>query len=147
MSCHYPEKLYRHYFKFAFVRNPYDRIVSAWKNKIVQTNYFDLSDAKRQDLHQFEAFLEYEKERREHDMRVNATVVAKQKQLQKFINKNRAGANTASQARSKQKQLDRLQTTDIESDQAVAHIRAPIVKPRQGPAVRCRRRRRSPTVP
>lgn len=84
-----------------------------------------------------DGFLEYQKERREHDVRVNATVVAKQKQLQRFIDKNRAGANTASQARSKQKQLDRLQTIDIATDEAVAHIRAPIVDPRQGPAVRC----------
>lgn len=84
-----------------------------------------------------DSFLEYQAERREHDIRVNATVIAKQKQLQRFIDKNRAGANTASQARSKQKQLDRLQATEIEADEAVAHIRAPIVEPRQGPAVRC----------
>jgi ATP-binding cassette subfamily F protein 3 len=82
-------------------------------------------------------FLEYEKERREHDVRVNATIVAKQKQLKRFIDKNRAGANTASQARSKQKQLNRLQTSDIAADEAVAHIRAPVVEPRQGAAVRC----------
>ncbi len=84
-----------------------------------------------------DGFLEYQQERREHDVRVNATVVAKQKQLQRFIDKNRAGANTASQARSKQKQLDRLQTTEIATDEAIAHIRAPVVQSRQGPAVRC----------
>ena len=84
-----------------------------------------------------DAFLEYDKERREHDIRVNATIVAKQKQLQRFIDKNRAGANTASQARSKQKQLDRLQTTEIAAHEAIAHIRAPVVEPRQGAAVRC----------
>ncbi len=83
------------------------------------------------------AFLEFQKERIEHDRRVNATVVAKQKQLKRFIDKNRAQANTASQARSKQKQLDRLEVTEIESDLATAHIRAPLVEPRQGPAVRC----------
>ncbi|HUG67884.1 MAG TPA: ABC-F family ATP-binding cassette domain-containing protein [Pirellulaceae bacterium] len=84
-----------------------------------------------------DAFLEFQTERREHDLRVNATVQAKQKQLQRFIDKNRAGANTASQARSKQKQLDRLKTTEIEVDDPTARIRAPIVEPRQGPAVRC----------
>ena len=82
-------------------------------------------------------FLEYQQERKEHDIRVNATVLAKQKQLQKFIDKNRAGANTASQARSKQKQLDRLQLTDIAADDATAVIRAPRVKPRQGTVLRC----------
>ena len=82
-------------------------------------------------------FLEFQEERREHDQRVNQTVLAKQKQLKRFIDKNRAGANTASQARSKQKQLDRLQTVDIEANEATAHIRAPIVSPRKGPVMRC----------
>ena len=84
-----------------------------------------------------DAFLEYQKERREHDIRVNTTIVSKQRQLQRFIDKNRAGANTASQARSKQKQLDRLETSDITADEPTAHIRAPVVRGRQGPAVRC----------
>jgi len=82
-------------------------------------------------------FLIYQKEQREHTRRVNETVVAKQKQLKRFIDKNRAGANTASQARSKQKQLDRLETTDIAADEATAHIRAPIVSPRKGTVLRC----------
>lgn len=82
-------------------------------------------------------FLEFQAERREHDRRVNRAVIAKQKQLQRFIDKNRAGANTASQARSKQKQLDRLETIDIEADAPTAHIRAPIVSPRQGTVLRC----------
>ena len=85
-----------------------------------------------------DAFLEYQKERMEHTLRVNKTVEKKQKQLQRFIDKNRAGANTASQARSKAKQLERLQTVEIESDEPTAWIRAPLVEPRQGPAVRCR---------
>jgi len=69
--------------------------------------------------------------------RTNATVLAKQKQLQRFIDKNKARATGASQARSKQKQLDRLTLSEIEVDLPTAHIRAPIVEPRQGPAVRC----------
>ncbi|MCA9199754.1 MAG: ABC-F family ATP-binding cassette domain-containing protein [Planctomycetales bacterium] len=84
-----------------------------------------------------EAFLEYQAERREHDQRVNATVAAKQKQLKTFIDKNRAKASTASQARSKAKQLERLQLTEIETDDPTAYIRAPRVEPRQGPALRC----------
>ena len=85
-----------------------------------------------------EAFLENQRERREHDLRVNATVEAKQKQLKRFIAKNRAGANTASQARSKTKQLERLELTEVAADEATARIRAPRVQPRQGPAVRCK---------
>lgn len=85
-----------------------------------------------------DAFLTYQKERREHDVRVNATIVAKQKQLQRFIDKNRANASTASQAKSKAKQLAKLQTAEIGTDEPTAHIRAPIVTPRRGPAVLCR---------
>ena len=85
-----------------------------------------------------DAFLDYQLERREHDLRVNATVLAKQKQLQRFIDKNRAGANTASQARSKTKQLERLKLNEITVDETRAHIRAPVVPKRQGPAVTCR---------
>jgi ATP-binding cassette subfamily F protein 3 len=84
-----------------------------------------------------DAFLEYREERREHDRRVNATVIAKQKQLQRFIDRNRANASTASQARSKTKQLEKLQTTEIEVDEPTVHIRAPRVEPRGGTAVRC----------
>lgn len=84
-----------------------------------------------------EAFLENQAERREHDRRVNATIQTKQKQLQQFIDKNRANAATATQAKSKAKQLERLQLEEIEVDEPTAHIRAPVVQPRQGPAVRC----------
>lgn len=83
-----------------------------------------------------EDFLVYQAERKEHDERVNAAVVAKQKHLQKFIDKNRARASTASQARSKGKQLERLQTVEIAEDLPTASIRAPIVTPRNGAAVR-----------
>ncbi|KAA5545253.1 ABC-F family ATP-binding cassette domain-containing protein [Roseiconus nitratireducens] len=84
-----------------------------------------------------DAFLEFREERREHDRRVNATVIAKQKQLQRFIEKNRANASTASQARSKAKQLARLQTSEVEVDEPTVHIRAPRVNPRQGTVMRC----------
>ena len=76
-------------------------------------------------------------EQRERDERTNATVVSKQKQLQRFIDKNRANANTASQARSKAKQLERLQVTEIAGDEPTAFIRTPIVELRRGAAVRC----------
>ncbi len=84
-----------------------------------------------------DGFLAFREERREHDRRVNATVIAKQKQLERFIEKNRASASTASQAKSKAKQLERLQTTEVEVDEATVRIRAPRVQPRKGTAVRC----------
>ena len=84
-----------------------------------------------------DGFLEYREERREHDRRVNSTVAAKQKQLQRFIEKNRANASTASQARSKAKQLEKLQTTEIEVDEPTVYIRPPRVEPRSGTVLRC----------
>ena len=84
-----------------------------------------------------DGFLDYREERREHDRRVNATVIAKQKQLKRFIEKNRANASTASQARSKAKQLERLQTTEIAVDEPTVFIQAPKVEPRSGTVVRC----------
>jgi len=82
-------------------------------------------------------FLGYQSERREQAVRENVAVQAKQKQLERFINKNRANANTASQARSKQKQLDRLQLNDIVADEKTAYIQAPVVSPKKGTALRC----------
>jgi len=84
-----------------------------------------------------DSFLQFQEERREHDLRVNATVIAKQKQLERFINKNRANANTASQAKNKQKQLDRLQVAEIATEAPRAVIVAPQIEPRQGTAARC----------
>ena len=84
-----------------------------------------------------DAYLQTAEEQRERDERTNAAVVAKQKQLQRFIDKNRANANTASQARSKAKQLERLQTTELEVEEPTAFIRTPLVEPRRGAALRC----------
>lgn len=85
-----------------------------------------------------DAFLEHQRERREHDERTNATVLAKRRQLEDFIARNKARASTATRARSKGKQLERLETVEVFGDEPAARIRAPLVEPRQGPAVRCR---------
>ncbi|MCA9167363.1 MAG: ABC-F family ATP-binding cassette domain-containing protein, partial [Planctomycetales bacterium] len=85
-----------------------------------------------------DAFLDYQQERIEHDRRVNATVMSKRRQLEEFIAKNRARASTATQAKSKSKQLERLELIEIEADEPTAYIRAPQIEPRKGPALRCR---------
>jgi ATP-binding cassette subfamily F protein 3 len=85
-----------------------------------------------------DAFLEFQRERREHDERANAAVLSKRRQLEEFIAKNKARASTATRARSKSKQLERLETIDVASDEPTANIRAPVVEPRKGPALRCR---------
>src|SRR5207344_1768184 len=53
-----------------------------------------------------EAFLEYQRERREHLVRSNASVMAKRRHLEEFIAKNKARASTATRAKSKSKQLE-----------------------------------------
>ncbi|MFK7901042.1 MAG: sulfotransferase family 2 domain-containing protein [Cyclobacteriaceae bacterium] len=41
--------MYKNYFKFAFVRHPEDRFVSAWRDKIIKRrNHFNLSDEEHQ---------------------------------------------------------------------------------------------------
>jgi len=78
------------------------------------------------------------RERREHDERVNSAIAAKRRQLETFIDKNRARASTASQARSKGKQLERLNMKELDAPELSVRIRAPEVEPRKGPALRCR---------
>jgi len=84
-----------------------------------------------------DAYLEYEREQREHLERSNAAVLSKRKHLETFIAKNKARASTATQARSKAKQLERLELSDIAANESNAVIRAPQIEPRQGPALRC----------
>ena len=83
-----------------------------------------------------DAYLENLAERREHDLRVNAATLTKRKQLETFINKNRANANTASQARSKAKQLERLELVHVQGEEAGVRFSFPEVQPRQGTALR-----------
>jgi ATP-binding cassette, subfamily F, member 3 len=84
-----------------------------------------------------DAFLENARERRLNEVRTNAAILAKRRHLQEFVDRNRARASTASRARSKAKQLERLQPLDIEASENTARIRVPIVEPRSGTAVRC----------
>ena len=85
-----------------------------------------------------DGFLEFQQEHRETQERTNAAVLSKRKQLEEFIAKNKARASTATRARSKSKMLEKLELIDIDGDEPTATIRAPIVDPRQGPALRCK---------
>ena len=83
-------------------------------------------------------YLEYQRGLKEHDERTNAAIAAKRKQLQDFIDRNRARASTATRAKSKSKMLERLELKENAGGQSNAAIRAPQVEPRQGPALRTR---------
>jgi ATP-binding cassette subfamily F protein 3 len=85
-----------------------------------------------------DAFLEFQREKRLHEERSNETIMAKRKHLEEFIARNKARAATATLARSKSKQLERLELNEIAGDEPNAKIRPPQIEPRKGPAVRCR---------
>ncbi len=85
-----------------------------------------------------DAFLEFQQEKRQHEERSNESIMAKRRHLEDFIARNKARAATATLARSKSKQLERLELTEITNDEPTARIRAPRVEPRKGPAFRCR---------
>lgn len=83
-------------------------------------------------------YLEYRRDKRLHEERSNETVLAKRRHLEDFIARNKARASTATLAKSKAKQLERLELTEITGDEPTARIRPPRVEPRKGPALRCR---------
>lgn len=57
---HYPVKLYADYFKFAFIRNPWSRLVSCWKNKVVDSNVeFNFAAAELERMQNFEEFVDF----------------------------------------------------------------------------------------
>lgn len=85
-----------------------------------------------------DAYLEFVKQKRVHEERSNESILAKKRHLEDFIARNRARAATATLAKSKGKQLERLELAEIETDEPTARIRAPRVEPRKGPALRCR---------
>lgn len=55
----YPVDHYSDYFKFAFVRNPWDRLVSCWNNKVIDCNLFRFSESEREKMRVFENFVGY----------------------------------------------------------------------------------------
>lgn len=56
MRVRYPLASYADYFTFAFVRDPLDRFVSAWHDKVVYHNYYDFDPATHDRMQVVEEF-------------------------------------------------------------------------------------------
>ena len=56
---YYSPELYEDHFKFAFVRNPWDRLVSCWTDKVVNLNYFKFAESELATMRRFDSFVEY----------------------------------------------------------------------------------------
>ncbi len=84
-----------------------------------------------------DAYLQFVKDRREQDQRANETIMAKRRQLEDFIARNKARASTATRAQSKSKMLEKLELKEITGDEPSVRIRAPRIEPRKGVALRC----------
>ncbi|QEL15329.1 ABC-F family ATP-binding cassette domain-containing protein [Limnoglobus roseus] len=85
-----------------------------------------------------DAYLQFLKDRRQHDERSNEAVMAKKKHLEDFIARNKARAATAKLAQSKSKMLEKLEFTEVAGDEPVVRIRSPKIEPRKGIALRCK---------
>ena len=59
LLCHYPVDKYTDYYKFAFIRNPWDRLVSCWQNKVIDSNYFNYSEGKLSKMQSFDEFVSF----------------------------------------------------------------------------------------
>lgn len=53
----YLPSCYSNFVKFAFVRNPVDRFLSSWKNKVIDQNYFKFSNNEHAQMQKLENFI------------------------------------------------------------------------------------------
>ncbi len=84
-----------------------------------------------------EDYFEFKEVQLHHKISHNKTVEKKKEQLQEFIDRFRAKASTASRAKSKMKQLERLDTIEIKHPMSNVKIRIPAVENKAGIALTC----------
>ncbi len=58
----YHPDAYQDYFKFAFVRQPVERFISAWKDKVINQNYFHFEAGQHEELKELKNFIAWVKE-------------------------------------------------------------------------------------
>ena len=55
----YLPSLYKNYFKFAFVREPIDRFISCWKDKVLERNYFNFPTEEYEKMKDLDTFISW----------------------------------------------------------------------------------------
>ena len=86
---------------------------------------------------EIETYFEFKEEQFQQKLAYNKGVEAKKKQLQDFVDRFKAKASTATRAKSKMKQIEKLQTIEIEHPMGTVNIRIPPVEKKGGVALFC----------
>lgn len=84
-----------------------------------------------------EEYLIFKEEQKEQAMSYNKNIEVKQKQLQEFVDRFRAKASKASQAKSKMKQIEKLKKIEVDHPLSNVHIKIPPVERKSGIALTC----------
>lgn len=58
-NVYYSKKIFKDYFKFAFVRNPWERLVSCWQDKVVKKNMYRFEPAELIKMRDFRNFVDF----------------------------------------------------------------------------------------
>jgi len=85
-----------------------------------------------------EEYLIFKEERKEQTISYNKNVETKQKQLQLFVDRFRAKASKATQAKSKMKQIEKMKTIEVGHPLSNVRIKIPSVQRKHGLALRCK---------
>ena len=85
-----------------------------------------------------EEYFTFKEEQRVREEAHNKSVEKKKEQLQAFVDRFRAKASTASRAKSKQKQMEKLKTIEIQHPMSNVKIRVPQVERKSGIALFCK---------
>ncbi|MBI2095337.1 MAG: ABC-F family ATP-binding cassette domain-containing protein [Candidatus Omnitrophica bacterium] len=84
-----------------------------------------------------EEYLLFKEAQKEQALSANKNIEAKKKQLQAFVDRFRAKASKASQAKSKMKQIEKLKTIEVGHPLSNVHIKIPAVERKNSFALRC----------